>query len=141
MGAKSRAIVDHWDEIREQLRERWEELTDEDLEMVRDNINEVIGRIQLRTGEARRDIQRFLDEVADEGYSMAGRARARARDFAASTAEAARERADRAAHRAAEGWHRAEEVVRENPAPSLLTVFGLGCLAGLLFAWFSKSDR
>ena len=43
--------------------------------------------------------------------------------------------------RAADGLHRAEEVVREYPTPSVLTVFGLGCLAGLLLAWFSKSDR
>lgn len=141
MGVNTKAIVDQWDEIRERLREHWEDLTDEDLEMVRDNINEVIGRIQLRTGEARREIQRFLDKVADEGYSMAGRAKERTRDFAASAAEVARERAENAARRAADGLHRAEEVVREYPAPSMLTVFGVGCLAGLLFAWFSKSDR
>ncbi len=141
MGAKTQAIVDQWDEIRERLREHWEELTDEDLEMVRDNINEVIGRIQLRTGEARRDIQRFMNRLAEDGYELAGRAKNRASEFASSAAETARERADRAAQRAADGLHRAEEVVREYPAPSLLTVFGVGCLAGLLFAWFSKSDR
>lgn len=141
MGVNTKAIVDQWDEIRERLRERWEELTDEDLEMVRDNIQEVIGRIQLRTGEARRDIQRFLDNLAEEGYSLAGQARQRAAEYATSAAEAARQRADRAARRAAEGYRRAEEIVREHPAPSLATMFGLGCLAGLLVAWFVKSDR
>jgi ElaB/YqjD/DUF883 family membrane-anchored ribosome-binding protein len=141
MGVNTQAIVDHWDEIRERLREHWENLTDEDLEMVRDNLNEVIGRIQLRTGEARRDIQRFVNQFAEEGYDLAGRAKGRAAEFASSAADVARERADRAARRAADGLHRAEEVVREYPAPSVLTVFGLGCLAGLLVAWFSKSDR
>jgi ElaB/YqjD/DUF883 family membrane-anchored ribosome-binding protein len=141
MAINTQVIVDHWDEIRERLREQWESLTDEDLEMARNNVNEVIGRIQLRTGEARRDIQRFLDQVADEGYTMAGRAKGRAAEFASAAAETARERADRAARRAADGLHRAEEVVREYPAPSVMTVFGLGCLAGLLLAWFSKSDR
>ena len=141
MGINTQAIVDQWDEVRERLRERWEELTDEDLEMVRDNISEVIGRIQLRTGEARRDIKRFLDQVAEESSSLAGRAKERASEFTASAAQAARERADRAARRATEGYRRAEEIVREHPAPSLLTIFGLGCLTGLLVAWFSKSDR
>lgn len=141
MGTSTQAIVEHWDEIRTRLREHWENLTDEDLEMVRNNINDVVGRIQLRTGEARRDILRFVNQIAEDGYEAAGRATERAADYAASAADAARERADRAARRAAEGLHRAENVVREYPAPSMLTVFGLGCLAGLLLAWISKSDR
>src|SRR5262245_65648852 len=71
MGVNTRAIVDHWDEIRERLREHWENLTDEDLEMVRDNLNEVIGRIQLRTGESRPDTQRLLNQVAESAYGSA----------------------------------------------------------------------
>jgi ElaB/YqjD/DUF883 family membrane-anchored ribosome-binding protein len=141
MATKTRTIVDQWDEVRQRLRERWEELNQEDLELVRDNVNEVIGRIQARTGETRQDIQRFIDEIITEGGSMAARARDRATELAATAAEAALDGADRAARRATEQFHRAEEMVREHPAPSLLTVFGLGCLAGVLLAWLAKSER
>jgi uncharacterized protein YjbJ (UPF0337 family) len=47
-------IQGHWDQIRGKVKEKWGQLTDDDLRIVGGNVDQVIGRIEQKTGEARR---------------------------------------------------------------------------------------
>lgn len=44
------------------LKQKWANLTDDDLLNVEGKAEELVGRIQKRTGEARDEIKRFLSE-------------------------------------------------------------------------------
>ena len=53
-----------WHTIRGKLKTKWAKLTDDDLLHVDGGIEQLIGRIQRRTGESREAIEHFIDQAA-----------------------------------------------------------------------------
>lgn len=58
-------IKGNWNVAKGKLKQRWAELTDDDLEFVEGQEDELIGRIQRRTGETRDAVERALAEYND----------------------------------------------------------------------------
>lgn len=57
----------NWNIAKGKLKQRWADLTDEDLTYLEGKEDELIGRIQKRTGETREAIEEALAE-ADREY-------------------------------------------------------------------------
>ena len=55
-------IKGNWNVIKGSLKQRWGQLTDDDLQYIEGQEQELIGRIQKRTGETREAIQEALAE-------------------------------------------------------------------------------
>jgi len=55
-------IKGDWNIAKGKLKQKWASLTDDDLLEVRGNEDELIGRIQKRTGEAREAVEKALKE-------------------------------------------------------------------------------
>jgi uncharacterized protein YjbJ (UPF0337 family) len=53
----------NWNVIKGKLRQRWAKLTDDDLQYVQGKENELIGRIQKRTGETRESVRKTVNAV------------------------------------------------------------------------------
>lgn len=53
-------IKGNWNMVKGKLKQRWGKLTDDDLDYVEGREDELIGRIQKRTGEARDEIEREI---------------------------------------------------------------------------------
>lgn len=58
-------IKGDWNIAKGKLKQRWASLTDDDLKFVDGKEDELIGRIQKRTGETREAIERALSEPGD----------------------------------------------------------------------------
>src|SRR5262245_428069 len=114
----------HWHEVRGKLKEKWGQLTDDDVRSFEGTTESLIGRIQQRTGETRKAIEGFLEEVTDEGADQAHAALNRAR-------ESVEAMASRVSESAQEGYDRMEELVMERPGQSLLVAFGVGLVSGI----------
>jgi uncharacterized protein YjbJ (UPF0337 family) len=52
-----------WNIAKGKLKQRWAKLTDDDLQFEEGKENELVGRIQKRTGEARENVERAIDEA------------------------------------------------------------------------------
>ena len=52
----------NWNIIRGKLKQKFADLTDNDLTYVEGKESELIGRIQKRTGKTREEVERALDE-------------------------------------------------------------------------------
>jgi len=52
----------NWNIIKGKIKQKWATLTDDDLQFVEGKQDELIGRIQKRTGEAREAVERALHE-------------------------------------------------------------------------------
>ncbi len=59
-------IKGDWNIIKGQLKQKWAKLTDDDLEFIEGQQDELLGRIQKRTGESREAV-----ETAVRKYSAA----------------------------------------------------------------------
>jgi uncharacterized protein YjbJ (UPF0337 family)/tetrahydromethanopterin S-methyltransferase subunit G len=139
----TQVLQGQWNQVRGQLKKKWGQLTDDDLRFANGNLDQLIGRIQQKTGEARDAVEGFLDEVTSHGASAISQAAETASQVARQAAEGAREGYNRVAEQAREGYNRisgefergyevSRDYVRQNPARSVGTAFGVGVLLGVV---------
>jgi uncharacterized protein YjbJ (UPF0337 family) len=140
-------IEGHWDSIRGKLKERWGQLTDDDLKIVGGNVNQLIGAIEKKTGEGRERIERFIDEMVEDQDSTFNRARETAqhareaaRDYAYQAGDRMREGYAHLAGPMREGYAGLERHVKEHPAQSTFAMFGLGMITGLVLGLMVRSE-
>ncbi|MGA2248886.1 MAG: CsbD family protein [Verrucomicrobiota bacterium] len=55
-------IKGDWNITKGKLKQKWAKLTDDDLQFAEGKSEELIGRIQKRTGETREAVEKALDE-------------------------------------------------------------------------------
>jgi len=129
-----------WNKIRGQVKQKWGQLTDDDLTLQGGNVDQLVGRIQQKTGEGREAIERFLGELTSRGAGgvtqVAESAREAAQHAGSMVQEAGeriRERYGDVADEARERFEQAEEMVRSNPGQSVAAAFGFGLVLGLAF--------
>ena len=53
----------NWNMVKGKLKQKWATLTDDDLTYVEGKENELLGRIQKRTGADREQVEKAVDEV------------------------------------------------------------------------------
>lgn len=129
-----------WTQIRGKLKEKWGQLTDDDLKIIGGNVEQMIGRVQQRTGEMRETIENYVNDLVDQGQSVAQRAKETASQYAHQIGDRAREGYDQAAQQARQAYGSAERMVRQRPAESLATVFGAGLVAGVVIGLMLRHD-
>lgn len=56
-------IQGNWQSAKEQLKQRWPALRDEDLEYEQGRQDELVSRLQLLTGETRENLERTITEA------------------------------------------------------------------------------
>lgn len=56
-----------WNIVKGKLTQKWANLTDDDLQYVEGKKDELIGRIQKRTGETREEVEKTLEESDSTG--------------------------------------------------------------------------
>ncbi len=60
-----------FDQLKGKIRSMWGDLTDDDFERGKGDLQQMIGRIKERTGEAEDDIKRKLEPMWHEHYDSA----------------------------------------------------------------------
>lgn len=140
-----------WDKLRGKIKQKWGQLTDDDLQIIGGNIDEMIGRIHEKTGMAREQIEHFISELAagtsdtvertrDAAMGYANQAAGRMRDTYEQMSGRMRESYEDMSGRMRDGYERVGEHVREKPAQSMLAVFGAGVVAGVMLTMMLRSD-
>jgi uncharacterized protein YjbJ (UPF0337 family) len=133
----------NWNEIVGKLRNKWGQLTNDDLQQAHGNVDQLIGLIQRKTGEARTSVEKFLEELTANGSSGLGQAAESAREYAHQAMETVQQRSQQATEsfrrsygQATEqmqhGYEEAEAMIRERPAESAAVCFGVGMVVGVI---------
>jgi uncharacterized protein YjbJ (UPF0337 family) len=141
-----------WHTIRGKLKTKWAKLTDDDLLHVDGGIEQLIGRIQRRTGESREAIEHFIDQAAEQASNAADRVSHtvhesldRAHQAVHQTLDRAGQTAGEAAQQVADGvrdrYQQAERAIHNRPAQAVLVAFGVGLVSGLGVALLLTSHR
>jgi uncharacterized protein YjbJ (UPF0337 family) len=65
-------IKGDWNITKGKLKQKWAQLTDDDLQFVRGKQDELFGRIQKRTGETREAVEKAIKEASSSGTSCCG---------------------------------------------------------------------
>lgn len=140
-----------WDKLQGKIKQKWGQLTDDDLKIVGGNVDELVGRIHEKTGVAREQVEKFIGDLAagtsstveqarDAAMGFASQAAGRMRDSYEQMSDRMRESYDDMSGRVREGYERVGERVRENPGQSMLAVFGMGVVTGVVLGIMLRSD-
>jgi uncharacterized protein YjbJ (UPF0337 family) len=121
-----------WNQVRGQLKKKWGQLTDDDLKFANGNLDQLVGKIQHKTGEAREAIESFLDELTAQGGSAIAQAAESARQYAGYAGDQVREGYNRISDQLGRQYEASQDLVRENPARTVATAFGVGVLLGVV---------
>ena len=121
MASNVQTIQGEWNHLCSLARQRWNQLTEDDLRGLEENIEQLIGRIQQKTGEGRDAIAAFFSEMASRGSSAVAQATDAAGQYAHQVGDQVRERYDSA-----------EGLVRRHPTETVVVAFGIGLVAGLI---------
>jgi len=63
MSATTDKIKGNWNQLKGKLKQEYGELTDDDLQYAEGQEDELIGKIQKKTGKAKDDIKKFIDNL------------------------------------------------------------------------------
>jgi uncharacterized protein YjbJ (UPF0337 family) len=128
----AQTLQGNWNEIKGKLRSHWGQLTNDELQTFSGNVDQLVGTIQRKTGEARSAIEKYLEEVSANGASALGQASETVREYAQQAAGAMQETSKKAAESMRQGYEDAEEMIRQRPGESVAVCFGVGMVVGLL---------
>jgi ElaB/YqjD/DUF883 family membrane-anchored ribosome-binding protein len=128
-----------WSEVKDQLRQKWGQLTDHDFSQVRGDVGHLVGIIQRKTGEGREAIEAYLQGLSGSAASAIGTAAETVRDCAQHAAETVQHTAQHAAEQVRAGYDGAERFVRDRPGASLAVCFGVGLITGVVIALALRS--
>lgn len=121
-----------WNRIRGQVKEKWGNLSDDDLQVQGGNFDQLIGKIQQKTGESREAVEGYLETLTAKGASALSQAAQTAGQLAQQAGSQVREQYQHVAEQVGEGYDQVQEVVRHNPTQSIAATFGIGLALGVL---------
>ena len=132
MAINAQELQGQWNSLKGQVKQRWGQLTDDDLQMQGGNVDQLVGKIQQRTGETRESVERFLTDLTGRGASSVSQATEAVSNFAQQAGDRLRDRYGDIADQARDRYDYAQDLVRHNPGQSVATAFGIGLVAGLI---------
>jgi uncharacterized protein YjbJ (UPF0337 family) len=141
MAIDAQKLQGQWNQLRGKVKEKWGQLTDDELQIHGGNIDQLVGRIQKKTGEGREAVEAFLAELTTQGSSAVGTAAETARGYARQAGDQVREGYDRAADYAHDRYQRARGMVRHQPAVSMMTAFAVGLGIGVAVGLALRAQR
>lgn len=152
-----------WKQIRGEIRNRWGNLTDDDFQQVKGDAEKLVGVIQEKTGQSRKEIEAFLEKAASSGQGAVQQVAERASQFADAAGKKVQEGYESASrsvqagydaasrnlqdtyHMAEEGletgYKEARKMVRSRPMESVMSAFGIGLIAGVVVSLMMRSNR
>ena len=122
----------NWNEIKGTLRSKWGSITEDDLSTFNGNVEQLMGTIQRKTGEAREHVEQFFEQLTSRGSAAVGQAAESVREYAHQAVDSVQEASHRAAASVREGYADVENVVRRRPAASLGVFLGVGVVTGVV---------
>jgi len=132
-------VLGNWNQLKGKVKEHWGQLSDRELDEVKGNIDQLIGLVQKKTGEARGQIEKFLDQLSDDAGGTFAQATEKAREYANQAADTLRGTTDQVYEQAREGYESAQSMVRRHPAEAVAVAFGTGLLMGVIVGLTCRS--
>ena len=132
MAINTQELQGQWNKLRGQVKEKWGQLTDDDLQIHGGNIDQLVGKIQQKTGEGREAVEKFLTELTSKGGSVASQAAEAVGTFAQNAGDRFRDQYGQVSEQARQKFDATQDLVRSNPTQSVAAAFGVGLVAGLI---------
>ncbi|HVT27236.1 MAG TPA: CsbD family protein [Lacipirellulaceae bacterium] len=125
-------LMGNWNQFKGKIKQKWGQLSDDELNEAEGNFDQLVGLIQQKTGETRSYIERTLSDLSEQAGDVFTHMTETARQYAGQASEKLRGAADQIRERTRHSYEEAQEVLRRRPAESVAVAFGTGLVVGLL---------
>lgn len=132
-------VKGNWNQLKGKVKQRWGQLTDDELQEVEGNFDQLVGLVQQKTGEGRQQIERILTDLSDQAGGTFANVAETARQYADQATESLRGAAEQVRGRTMERYEEAQEMIRQRPAESIAIAFGTGLLVGIVVGLVAAS--
>jgi uncharacterized protein YjbJ (UPF0337 family) len=132
MAVNQQTLEGNWNEIKGKLHEKWGQVTKDELQKARGNVDQLVGVIQRKTGEARERIEDYLNELTSGGASAVSRVAETVRHYASHAAGSMEDVTGRAREAVRGGYVQTERMIQQRPMESLAVGFGAGLITGVV---------
>ena len=85
-----------------------------------------------KTGEAREAIESFLDEMTSQGASAVSQGAESVKNYAGYASDQMRDGYNRISDQLGRRYEASQDLIRENPARTVATAFGVGVVLGVV---------
>jgi len=130
--ANTQELQGSWNQVKGQVKEKWGSLTDDDLQLHGGNLDQIIGKIQQKTGESREAVEGFLNELTSRSASALSQAAETAGQYAQRAGHQIADNYQRVAGHVGEGYEHLERTIKQNPTQTVAVSFGVGLALGVL---------
>jgi len=132
MAINAQELQGQWNNLRGQVKQKWGQLTDDDLQIHGGNVDQLVGRIQQKTGEGREAVEKYLTELVSRGSSTVAQVTEAVGQYAQQAGGRLREHYGDMSEAARERYDMATDMVRHKPGQSVAAAFGIGLVAGVI---------
>ncbi len=132
MAMNTQELQGQWNQFKGKVKEKWGQLTDDDINIGSGNMDQVIGKIQSRTGEAREGIEKFLGTLTAGTASTVSQVAEKARDFAAGAGDRIKDGYGQVSDFTRDHYEQVGDLVRHRPGQSIAAAFGVGIVLGMI---------
>ena len=134
-----------WTELKGKIRKQWGQITDDELQMVHGDAEQLVGLLQKRTGQTRQQLEQFLDQSAQDAEHLWNTAATTVREATDHAAKAVREQYAAAEEYVGRGYQQAQDqaqqMIRTRPLESLAATFGAGLVTGIVLGMMLRGSR
>lgn len=122
----------NWNSIVGMVKEKFGQITGDDLSKVDGNIEQFVGLLQRKTGQTKQQVEAFLEECCGNASSYVSSATEAAGKAASHASRFVADGYERVAEGAERGYDYARSAVGRRPVESVALVAGVSLLAGVL---------
>ncbi len=122
----------NWNSIVGVVKEKFGQITGDDLAKVQGNIDQLVGLLQRKTGQTREQVEAFLDDCCSSASGYASAAAESAANMASQASQYVTDGYERAAESAGRSYEYARDTVERRPLESVAIVAGVSLLTGVL---------
>lgn len=150
MTSQEQILRGDWKQLKGMIKDKWGQLTHDDLDRVKGNVDQLVGLIHKKTGESRETIENALESFASDSSAMlasAGNAVRNAASYVGGNLqsasnyamESAQSASDEALQQLQDGYTQTKRAIASRPTESMAVVFGVGLVTGLVTALLMRS--
>jgi len=134
-------VSGNWNGIVRTVKEKFSQISGDDLNRVQGNVNELIALVQRKSGQSREWVEAFLNDAGQVTENVAQRISDTATQYASQASEVISENYEHMAEGAQQGYDYTMKAVSRRPLESVAIALGAGMLAGLMIGLSMASKR
>ena len=121
-----------WNDVKGALKKKWGSLTDDDVTSFNGNVDQLVGKIQQKTGETRDSIERFLNQATEDASGKLAGMRDKLNEKVHDRREIRCRHGPAKLGKDPRQWLPAPgQMVHDHPGQAIAAAFGLGLIVGV----------